>query len=291
MGAVILATAVSADRSIRSSIAHAGVATRACVEAAKLSLSDVGVLVNVGVYRDSNMAEPAMAALIQKEAGVNPDFMQTGVASTSFDLMNGACGALNAVQVAGALLSTGTARQVVIVSSDAHPSNQEVEGFPYATMGAAMLLGASDDPTRGFGPLRTLPLEQGDPGVEGYVPWMTGARGIVSVDVHPQFAARALEAATRLARDYVASEKLDLAKTFLVSSHPTPTFAKELAKNLGVAPDAVATVDGIEKDPHSSALTWGYDRAIARGLDARYETVLFVAVGAGISAACTAYRR
>jgi 3-oxoacyl-[acyl-carrier-protein] synthase-3 len=294
MGILICATAVSVDPSIKSSVAHAGRASRDCIQAAGISPSEVGVLINVGVYRDANMAEPAMAAMIQKEAGINPDYMRGGLASTSFDLMNGACGALNAVQVAGALLATGTTKHVLIVSSDAHPSNKPVAGFPYATMGGAMLLGLSSDEgavARGFGPLRTASNKDGNPGVEGYVPWMQGAREAVSVDVHSDFEPRALALATQIAREYAASEKVDLGRTLLVSSHPTPGFAAALGKNLGVAADAVVTPEGLEGDPHTSALTWGYHKAKGAGLDARFDAVLFVAVGAGLTAACAVYRR
>ncbi|HEY2511871.1 MAG TPA: hypothetical protein VGI39_13475 [Polyangiaceae bacterium] len=291
MGIVIESTAISIDPTIRSSIAHAGIASKGAVKAAGLSPSDVGVLINVGVYRDANMSEPAMAALIQKEAGINTDYKHGANTSMSFDLMNGSTGALNAVQVASALLVTGTTRRVLVVSSDAHPANRVVSGFPFATMGAAMVLGITSDPARGFGPIRVAALKDGPPGVEGYVPWMTGGHEVISVDVHPKFAAHALPVATELARDYVQAEKLDLAKTFLVSSHPTPGFAKELAQNLGLDPSAVGTADGLEGDPGSSAPTWGYHQAIARGMDPRFEAVLFVAVGSGISAACGVYRR
>jgi 3-oxoacyl-[acyl-carrier-protein] synthase-3 len=290
VGVVIESTAVSTDRSVRSSIAHASLAIRDCLERARVSPSGVGVLINVGVYRDSNIVEPAMAALIQKEVGINPDYVKGGIASTSFDLMNGACGALNAVQVAAALLTTATARYVLVVSSDAHPSNRHVEGFPYATMGAAMLLRLDAGAPRGFGALRTAPLDDGDPGVEGYAPWMTGAREVISVDVYPRFAGRALDAAEKLAREAIAAEGLDASRTFLVSSHPTPRFALDLAARLGIDPSAVATADELEGDPHSSALTYGYHRAIERRVAARHSTTLFVAAGAGISAASAVYR-
>jgi 3-oxoacyl-[acyl-carrier-protein] synthase-3 len=290
MGVVIESTAVSTDRSVQSSVAHACLAIRDCVERAKISPSDVGVLVNVGVYRDSNIMEPAMAAIIQKEAGINPDYLSGGIASTSFDLMNGACGALNAVQVAGALLTTATARYVLVASSDTHPSNRRVDGFPYATMGAAMLLRLDTDGPRGFGAVRTAALDDGEPGVEGYAPWMTGARDVVSVDVHPRFASRALDTAEKLARETIAAEKLDVSRTFLVCSQPTPRFAQELAARLGIDASAVATAEGLEGDPHSSALTYGYHRATERGVDAGTTATLFVAVGAGISAAAAVYR-
>jgi 3-oxoacyl-[acyl-carrier-protein] synthase-3 len=291
MGAIIEATGLSTSSSIRSSIEHAGVAAQGCLESAGVAAKDVGILINVGVYRDANMVEPAMAALIQKRAGINPDFAHGGNTTLSFDLMNGACGALNAIQVASAMLATGTARHVLIVSSDAHPANRDSSSFPFATLGGAMLLGHSPDASRGFGPVRTAASSDGSPGVASYVPWMTGANEVMSVDVDPTFVARALAFATETARAHIEAEKLDLRRTFVVSSHPSPRFAHDLAKALGVDASAFATAGEIKGDPNSSALTLGYHLANARGIDARYDAILFVAVGSGLSAACAVYRR
>jgi hypothetical protein len=48
------------------------------------------------------------------------------------------------------------------------------------------------------------------------------------------------------------------------------------------------TVDSVDRDPHSSALTLGY-HAVEGRLDG-YPMVLFLAVGAGPSVACSFYR-
>ncbi len=159
MGTAIRATAVSTDPAVRSSIAHASAAAQECLERAGVTPAQVDLLINVGVFRDSNMAEPAMSALIQKEVGMNLDFVRdpSPKAGFSFDLMNGACGALNAVQVAGAFLETGSAEYVLVVSGDAHPSTAGTPHpagaeFPYATVGAAMLLERGLGPRHGIRP-------------------------------------------------------------------------------------------------------------------------------------------
>ena len=104
MNAVIQATAVVVDRSIRSSIGLAAAAGTQCIERAGIAVDDVDLLINVGVYRDNNMVEPAMAALIQKQIGINLDYVKSPSRKAAFgvDLMNGACGVLNAMQVARA---------------------------------------------------------------------------------------------------------------------------------------------------------------------------------------------
>ena len=88
MGTAIASTAVSTDPAIHSSIAHASTAATECLRRAGVRPEQVDLLINAGVYRDSNMAEPAMAALIQKNVGVNLDYVEDPNPCFSFDLMN-----------------------------------------------------------------------------------------------------------------------------------------------------------------------------------------------------------
>lgn len=291
MGIIIESTALSGDPASHSSVELAGQAGRDCIAAAGLSPRDVDLLINVGIFRDRNRCEPGLAAMIQRIVGMNLDYCDGAHAATSFDLMNSACGALNAVQVASGFLLTGSARRVLIVSSDVHPANRRVEGFPYANIGAAMLVRAEDGDGRGFGPLATASTGVAYAGVRAHVPPVDAAHQVLNVEIDADYAARALALATSLARDYVDRERVDLRETLLVTTHPTPTFAAVLARGLGVDEGAVVTPQGLDGDPHSSALTWGYHVAHARGLDASVRNVLFVAAGAGLSAACAVYRR
>lgn len=140
-----------------SAVELASRAARACLEQAQVSPSSVGVLINVGVYRESNTFEPALAALVQKEVGINLDYIADPVpaAGFSFDLMNGACGVLNAVQLAQSLLDTAAAERVLITAADVHPGGdaRRDPDYPYADLAGAFLLQRSADPDAGFGPV------------------------------------------------------------------------------------------------------------------------------------------
>lgn len=296
-GVAISATAVSTDPATGGSIAHAAAAADDCLRRAGVRPDQIDLLVNTGVYRDENMAEPAMAALVQKQVGMNLDYVRDAVphAGFSFDLMNGACGVLNAVQVASAFLTAGDAEYALVVSSDAHPSGRTgVEGFPYATVGAAMLLRRTVDGSVGFGRVHTAGVTPAaGNGVTGYIDLPNvGARGReqVVVDRDPDYAERLAEFAAAEARRAVAAEDATLDRTLLIASQPTPTFAAEVAARLGMPADAVVTVGGVDGDPHSSALTLAYHQAVQSGQAAGYDQVLFLAAGAGLTAACAFYR-
>lgn len=291
MGAFIKATGVATDPAIRSSIALAAAAAKECLRTAEIDIDDVGYVINVGVYRDDNMLEPAMAAIIQKEIGSSLDYVKSTAQKSAlgFDLMNGGCGILNAIQVATAFLATGSTQYVLIVSSDAHPSNQPQAGFPYTSAGAAMLLAYDDKSTRGFGRLMLREQTDATLGVEGFLGRTDGRHG-VTVQVDSDFSERALILATETVSQYAEQEGLDLARTRLVTSQITPTFGIALADALKLDRAAVVA-SAVTGDTHSSALTLAYHSGATKGRltgDA-YDQVLFVGVAAGPMSGCIRY--
>ncbi|MEU6558704.1 hypothetical protein [Nocardia nova] len=292
MGVRITSTGTSRADGTFSIVEHSGRAARRSLERAGLTPDRVGVLINAGIFRDSNTVEPAVSALIQKEAGIGLDYGFGDPRSFSFDLMNGATGILNAVQVAQSILETAGSGHVLIVSGDTHPSltrSAADDDFPYATAGAAMLLEHTTD-TTGFGHVHTV-SGSGGPVVESYVDVATmgaAGRGLMTVEREPGFSDRLLEVAAEAGRRALGEDGLDLARTVLIASTPTPKFPDLLADALGIG--AVRTPDLTEGDPHTASLTLAYDRAVEEDSLAGFTTVLFVAAGAGPSAAAAIYR-
>ncbi|MCZ7462255.1 hypothetical protein [Streptomyces sp. WMMC940] len=305
MATVITSTALSPADETGSAIGYAASAGSACLRRAGLTPADVDVLINVGVYRDSNVSEPSVAALIQKRIGINLDYLHATDrrAAFSFDLMNGACGVLNAVQAGGSLLATGSARRVLVVSADTHPSMDPARAgtaeFPYASTGAALLLERSDD-ARGFGRVRHR-SRPGGHGVNGYLPLHEAGsegRNTIAVDLDSGVVERMLDLAVDSVRDALAAEygaeaaraPAVLDRTLLITSQPSHDFAARLSKRLGLASDAAVTVEGLKGDPHTSALTYGFAQARDSGRLTGHDRILFLAVGAGLSSATSLYR-
>lgn len=293
MGVRITSTGISRAEGTFSIVEHSGRAARHSLERAGVSPDQVGVLINTGLFRDSNTVEPAISTLIQKEAGIGLDYRFGDPRSFSFDLMNGATGVLNAVQVAQSILETGGAGHVLVVSGDTHPSltrSAADDEFPYATSGAALLLELTDS-ADGFGRVHTV-AGSGSPLVESYVDTAamgTVGRTLMTVDREPGFESGLLEIATAAGLGALADAgDIDPAATVLIASTPTPKFPQLLADALGIG--AVRTPDLSEGDPHTAALPLAYHRALEDQSLSDHGTVLFVAAGAGPSAAAVTYR-
>lgn len=151
MATLIKSTAVIADNGY-SAIKNATQAGLACLEKSGVPANEVGLLINTGVYRDDNIMEPSIASLIQKDLSMGLDFNGDAphLATLSFDVVNGACGFLNAVTVADSFLKNGTVRYALIICGDAHPSRTDHPEFPYVAVGAAALLHFDPNTEQGF---------------------------------------------------------------------------------------------------------------------------------------------
>jgi 3-oxoacyl-[acyl-carrier-protein] synthase-3 len=281
-----------------SSVRLASRAALECLAEAGLSPDSVGVLINVGVYRESNTFEPAIAALVQKEVGINLDYLASPapVAGFSFDLMNGACGVLNAVQVAQALLETGSTDRVLITAADAHPGGRAVDddAYPYADLGGALLLERAAQPGTGFGPVQ-LRSGDGPTGTRGYLDTSamgTNGRGMITVERDTDRVETLLDLAADTVNAYARTEGLDLDRTLLLCTRAAPDFADRLARRLGLDPRSVLApaAEGADGEPHTAAPVVGYLQAQESGWPAGKDQLLLVAVGAGPSAACVSYR-
>ncbi|MER6125464.1 hypothetical protein ABT173_23115 [Streptomyces sp. NPDC001795] len=281
-----------------SAVELASRAARDCLAEAGLSPDSVGVLINVGVYRESNTFEPAIAALVQKEVGINLDYLASPmpVAGFSFDLMNGACGVLNAVQVAHALLETGSTERVLITAADAHPGGRAADddAYPYADLGGALLLERAAEPGCGFGPVH-LRSGDGPVGTRGYLNTAamgTGGRGMITVERDTDRVETLLGLAADAVDEYAATERLDLDRTLLLCTRAAPDFADRLASRLGLDLGSVLApaAEGADGEPHTAAPIVGYLRARHSSLPEGKDQLLLVTAGAGPSAACVSYR-
>ncbi|MFI5983393.1 hypothetical protein ACIBEA_21255 [Streptomyces sp. NPDC051555] len=283
---MVITTAATAHPSVEgpagstagaTTVVLAGRAARDCLSRAGLSASSVGVLVNVGVYRESNTFEPALAAMVQKEAGISLDYLADPAPAFSFDLMNGACGVLGAVQVGQALLDTGSTERLLITAADVHPGGdaRRDPAYPYADLAGAWLLERGADPDSGFGPVRHY-APDGPVGSEGYLDTTrmgSGGRSLITVRREPGHGARRSALAATAVADYAREFGLDLSRT-LVIGPPEPEREPEVEP---------------EPEPHTAAPVLGYLRALEAGRPRDCDRLLFVSVGAGPVVVCASY--
>ncbi|MBL1074489.1 hypothetical protein JK358_08775 [Nocardia sp. 2] len=296
MSVVIEQSSISTAPAGSGSIDLAVAAGRECLERAGIEPGDIDVLINVGVYRDGNVVEPANSALIQLGLGMHLDYEAgSGRSTFSLDLRNGACGVLNAAQAATALLRNGTAQRVLIVGSDAHPGGISAAGagFRYATVGAAWLLSKGVD--AGFSDITITPARGRapgtNPGVAGFLDLKTmgnAGQQSITVQVADDYATVLADTAADTLRAHLDRSGLDAAKAVLVTNNPVPGLAADLAGRFGFARGYQAMTG--DRDAGSSGLAIAYHQLHESGALGAGTRLVLLAAGSGPMAAAATYR-
>jgi 3-oxoacyl-[acyl-carrier-protein] synthase-3 len=289
----ISAHAVITEPADLGSVALTAAAATACLERAGLEPDAVDLLINCGIYRDDNIIEPAMAALIQKRVGINRDPSRFPVASVahSFDLMNSSVGVLNALQVVDAQMRVGRLDHALVVAGDCHPSGRPQPGFPYRHAGAAFLLRRSSEGRAGFEAHASGSVQLPSYGRWGYNDtgaWGDKARQAAEVE-EDEAGLVALElAAVERARAFMAQHAVHTEGLVVLPSALSQGFSVRLAAGLGLDPGQVMDPFAAQGDTHSASPVAAY--ALADGLEQAPRCLLFVAAGSGPSVGCSLYR-
>lgn len=292
MGTVVEASAIATASSdpVAGAVRLADAAARACMERAHRRSDDLQLLINVGVYLDRNISEPAIAALIQEDIDANPEPGPLGGPGTfSFDVRNGACGLLTGVELVHGLLASGTIDVGMVVATDADPGPGLTGGFEFPALGGAILLG-KDNRRPGFTGFRFATFPQYADLFSSTIDWTAedgGGRNVLTVNIADAYELRALECAETTARELAAAERLDLADVdALCATASTAGFGPALAQRLGIARARVASPpDGLGR-AHTAALAATLESVVLPDVG----TALLVSVGSGITVAAAVYR-
>ena len=288
MGTVIdrIAIADGGWRSRHSALRLAVKAAKDCLHNAGREANDVDLLINAGIYRDRNLGEPALAAMIQQDIGAHPEDPHAQAHGTfSFDVSNGTCGVLTALQIVDGFLRSRAIDCALIVAGDAHPGHGLSEDFPFSPAGAALLCDWSDDD---FGLQRVYWTCIPDAGESfsatvGLVDRRNVLRFSDSAAIDERFAAAAAQAVN----DCLHESAIEVADVDLIVAAPARRrYRTNLAALLGVPVGRIA-VSGTGT-MHTAALAAALDEA-AHGIPAGGR-ILLVAAAAGVTAGAALYR-
>lgn len=274
-------------RSRHSALRLAVKAATDCLHNAGRQPHNVDLLINAGVYRDRNLGEPALAAMIQEDIGANPEDPHAGSHGTfSFDVANGSCGVLTALQIVDGFLKSRAIDCALVVASDADPGHGMSERFPFSPAGAALLCTWADD-DRGLGRTHWTSVPDSRESFSATV-GLVDHRNVLRFDVSPTADELFADAAAAAAEQCLRAESLALDEIdAVVAAPPTPGFRAALASRLGIPVERVVVAD--DEHLHTAALAAALCGAGTRqGPGGR---ILLVAAGAGVTAGAALYRR
>ena len=273
-------------------------AVQTCLAEAGMQVQDIDLLINIGVFRGENIVEPAIAALIQQQLGMNLDpVMNDHLHRTtfSFDVNDGECGFLTAVCVVDACLKSGAAKHALIVSGDVHPSEGAHPAFPFRSVVTAVLLAYAEDGGRGFSRFHFKTSGNGHIGFSANVDLSKNGgagRECMEFAMIDRYHDQLSEFTAEMMNGLVASGAIHPPEIdYIAASHNRRGFGEHIARSL--APNGTPRVIDLYEtygDSHTSALSLCYHQLASEGMLKRNDRILFIGAGSGMSAACSLYR-
>lgn len=282
----------------RGAIALSDLAARACLQRTGHDPDELDLLVNAGVYKDFNAAEPALASIIQEDIGANargrPRLGRHG--TFSFDVLDGGCGVTTAASVADGFVRSRRARLAMVVAADVDPSPGTSRGFPFTAAGGALLLRHVVGDA-GFQLFRSRTFPKDAALFQSHLRWDRSAgmlrrgRNVVEINIAPELKERCVEHAADVVEDVLAQTALDASQIdLLIASQYPAGFAAALALRTGIAADRVPVVSPALSLAHTAGPIAALAASFASGQWARARHTLFVTAGAGISIGAALYR-
>ncbi len=273
-------------RSRHSALRLAVKAAQGCLRNAGRNPDDVDLLINAGVYRDRNLGEPALAAMIQQDIGANPEDPHADSHGTfSFDVVNGSCGMLTALQIVDGFLRSKVINCALIVASDADPGHGMSERFPFSPAGAAALCTWTDE-DRGLGPTSWHNLPGAHESFSATV-GLVDHRNVLRFDIADTADVHFANAAALAARRCLSASGLSFRDIDAIVAAPAlPRFRSALAGQLGLPQERVIVAD--DHRMHTASLASAFSRAASEA--APGAQLMLVAAGAGVTAGAALYR-
>ena len=288
MGTVIDRVALTQGRwRNRHSALHLAVkAANDCLHHAGCDPHGVDLLINTGIYRDRNLGEPALAAMIQQDIGANPENPHADTHGTfSFDVSNGVCGVLTALQIVDGFLKSGAIDCALVVAGDADPGHGMSEHFPFSPAGAAMLCDWADGDC-GLERIHWVnALDEGENlnATVGLVDGRNVLRFRASETLDERLAATAAQAVDEcLAESSLQVDDIDV----IIAAPGRPHYRTCLATHLGVPEEQIIIAE--DENAHTASLAAAFERSSGRTRPGA--RVLLVVAGAGITAGAALYR-
>lgn len=273
-------------RTRRSALQLAVTAAKGCLVHADTAPADLDLLINAGIYRDRNLGEPALAAIIQEDIGANPEDPHDDAHGTfSFDIANGACGVLTALQIADGFLRSHTISRALVVASDANPGRRASERFPFSPAGAALLCTWSDQDD-GLGPVSWVNEPDNGEYLRASIDF-DKSRNVLRFYESAEAAAELAAAGAQAVQLCLDDAALELSGIPVIIAAPADRrYRAALAASLGVPVQRV--VVAADERMHTASLVAALEREC--GTLPAGTPVLLVAAGAGIVAGAALYR-
>ncbi|MCX6333484.1 MAG: hypothetical protein NT092_04175 [Bacteroidia bacterium] len=285
-----------------SSISMSSRAAKKCLGNAGIDPSEIGLLINTGIYRYRNTGEPSIASLVQKKImGYQPAMItRTNMPARdtntfSFDLNKGACGWIAGIQIIDGFIQTGDIRHGIVVTGDSEPFRGFSENYLFDSAAAAIILSVSET-TGGFSDFRTYSYpDLADEFISstrfGHLDGKWGKRNILKVEQKTTYLEKCIGCAAESLKKYLDETGLTIKEIDLIIPSQSPGgLVSGLRERTGLGNKIVEITNTRNRELHTAgpafALKQAWDDASFRAS----KNILFLTAGSGMSVSIVYYK-
>lgn len=267
-------------------------ASRICFDHPRYAPKDIDVLIHVSVYRSNEFVEPAMAAFIQRDLGINPH-VEAGVErkTLSFDLNGGSLGFLHGCQTINAMIASKKIKTGLIVGGNSMRFLGTYVGpeTAYSQIGIAVLLDGASRQDEGFSSFYFRSFPEHASLYQSHLEYKEKTWYSV-INIDPTIEKAYLDVFSQGLRDYLAKNKLKLDYfDYIIPPQVSPRFLADVAKLLGGDASRYIDVADHEGDLMTSSESVALHHIIKSGLATPGKRILVTNVGSGLQFGCAIY--
>ncbi|MEZ5042780.1 MAG: 3-oxoacyl-[acyl-carrier-protein] synthase III C-terminal domain-containing protein [Saprospiraceae bacterium] len=261
---------------------------KACLDQSGMSGDDIDLLLFAGVYRDEFICEPAIAALLAGDIKMRSDNYKNATNSFALDVMNGALGFLNAIDVASNMINSGKATNVMVLTAEIENNKETIPdvliGLEETASGMILRKAAANE--KGFSDIF---FEKFPDFIDKIDISSTWEKGITVIDpfideqMEEIFVACIVETINKAAN--IKGLLKDNKITKIIPQQISASFILKLSKAMGLPKDLFVDARMSDKDLFTSSIAYGMDQMEGKPGD----IALIIGVGSGVQVGCALY--
>jgi len=277
-------------------------AAKRCLREAGIDPGKLELLIYTGIYPDDYLGEPAIAAIIQKKIGANPQLLnnheinrEMAGSTFSFDLNNGGCGLVNGIQIVDGFIRSGSIQCGMVITGDSEPVRGLSDSFNFSHAGAAIILSKSST-GEGFTHFKTETYPLHENAFTSRLAFDSKREGrkmhkLLFVKQEKSYMDLCINCTMNSLNRFLQDAGLELQEVDLMITSQSPEgFALRLKERLNLG-DRIVTLNGKpEAELHTVGLAFALRKAWVDNRFIQARNILFLTVGSGITTALSLYR-
>jgi 3-oxoacyl-[acyl-carrier-protein] synthase III len=267
-------------------------AARDCLARSRFEWNDISVLIYAGVYRSDYLTEPALAALLAGELGINATLSESDPRRTlAFDISNGAVGFLDACHVAAEMIRAGRVATAMVVTAEVE---NNADAFPTELLGieetgSAVILSRSAGASSGLGEIRFRVFDEEPEAFASHCINRDRTTCLV-IARDPELERRYADAIVVAVTEFLASQGIERGRlAHVLPPQISGAFITRLSTALELPRDLFVDVTCDRRDLFTSSVPFALRAIAEQGRAIPGDMGLIVTVGSGLQVGCALY--